>query len=118
MAPADPRDTGTGARDASTAPHGTSTAAHDTGAAARDTRRATRADVGIAAITALVAIGLMLALPPLDAADPDGTGTVYPTPGGVVWNLLALGLLAQSAVLLAARRAPRTTLVVVAAIPV
>jgi len=111
MAPADPRDTSTAARD-------TGTATSDTGTAARDTRRATRADVRIAAITALVAIGLMLALPPLDAADPDGTGTVYPTPGGAVWNLLALGLLAQSAVLLAARRAPRTTLVVVAAIPV
>ncbi|PZE69182.1 sensor histidine kinase [Curtobacterium sp. MCLR17_059] len=34
------------------------------------------------------------------------------------WTVLALGLLAQSAALLAARRAPRTVLIVVAALPV
>jgi signal transduction histidine kinase len=102
MAPADPRDAGTATRDAGPA------------------RRDRRADLRIAVGTAAVAIGLMLALPPLDAADPDGssTGAAWPALGGTVWNALALGVLAQSAVLLAARRAPRTTLLVVAAIPV
>lgn len=111
MAPADPRDASATARDASTT-------ARD--ASASTTARDRRADVRIAALTAVVAIGLMLALPPLDAVDPDSTstGTAWPALGGTAWNLLALGVLAQSAVLLAARRVPRTTLVVVAAIPV
>ncbi|WIB76136.1 histidine kinase [Curtobacterium sp. MCPF17_002] len=101
MAPADPRARRTGARDGAR-----------TGTGAR------RVDVRIAVVTALVALALALGLPPLDAADPDGTGTVYPALGGAAWNLLALGVLAQSAVLLGARRAPRTTLLVVAAIPI
>ncbi|WFR66351.1 hypothetical protein P9139_15925 [Curtobacterium flaccumfaciens] len=79
-------------------------------------RFARRTDVLVAAGTAVLALGLLLGLPPLDAVDPDGTGTGmrYPAVGGVAWTALAVALLAQAAVLLAARRAPRTTLVVVA----
>ncbi|WP_144712237.1 sensor histidine kinase [Curtobacterium pusillum] len=72
--------------------------------------------------TAVVALGLLVGVPPLDALDPDGTGlgtgTTAPAVGGLPWTILAVALLAQSAVLLAARRAPRATLVVVAALPV
>jgi signal transduction histidine kinase len=79
-----------------------------------------RTDVLVAVGTFVVALGLMLGLPPLDAADPDPTGPVshYPAVAGTAWTILSVGLLAQAAALLAARRAPRTTLVVVAAIPV
>ncbi|WP_420367938.1 sensor histidine kinase [Curtobacterium sp. L1-20] len=102
MAPADPRDA-TGPRDA--------------GATARAHRRS---DIRTAVLTAVVTLGLMLALPPLDAADPDAgsAGAVWPALGGLAWNVLAAGVLAQSVVLLAARRAPRASMVVVAAIPV
>lgn len=84
------------------------------------TTRERRTDVLVALGTAVVAVGLLLGLPPLDAADPDTTGPVshYPAVASTGWTVLALGLLAQSAVLLAARRAPRTVLVVVAALPV
>ncbi|PYY36706.1 sensor histidine kinase [Curtobacterium sp. MCJR17_055] len=84
------------------------------------TARERRTDVLVALGTAVVALGLLLALPPLDAADPDTIGETvsYPAVGSAPWTVLTLGLLAQAAALLAARRAPRTTLVVVAAIPV
>ena len=74
----------------------------------------------VALVTFAVALGLMLALPPLDAADPDPVGPVsrYPDVASAAWTILSLGLAAQSAGLLLARRAPRTTLVVVAAIPI
>ncbi len=84
------------------------------------TARERRTDVLVALGTFVVGLGLMLGLPPLDAADPDPSGPVshYPAVAGTAWTVLSIGLLAQSAVLLAARRAPRATLVVVAAIPV
>ncbi|PZE90439.1 sensor histidine kinase [Curtobacterium sp. MCBD17_008] len=84
------------------------------------TARERRTDVLVALGTAVVALGLLLALPPLDAADPDTVGETvsYPAVGSAPWTVLTLGLLAQAAALLAARRAPRATLVVVAGIPV
>jgi signal transduction histidine kinase len=74
----------------------------------------------VALATFVVALGLMLALPPLDVADPDPMGPIshYPAVASTAWTILSLGLAAQSAALLLARRAPRTMLVVVAAIPV
>lgn len=79
--------------------------------------RERRTDVLVAVGTAVVGVGLLVGLPPLDAADPTTrVVTPYPAVGGPAWTLLAVTLLAQSAVLLAARRAPRTTLVVVAAL--
>jgi len=88
--------------------------------------RTRRADVLVAVGTAVLGVGLLLGLPPLDAADPDtiaagtgtGTGTAFPAVGGPAWTLLAVTLLVQSAVLLAARRVPRTVLLVVSALPV
>ncbi|MBT1544294.1 sensor histidine kinase [Curtobacterium aurantiacum] len=83
-------------------------------------QRARRVDVFVALGTAVVALGLLLGLPPLDAAEPDGAALALraPAPFTAAWSVLALGLLAQSAALLAARRAPRGVLVVVAALPV
>jgi signal transduction histidine kinase len=82
-----------------------------------DARRQ-RTDVLVALFTAIVSIGLVLGLPPLDTADLDGPGTgstvIYPAVASAPWTILAITLLAQSAVLIAARRAPRTTLVVIA----
>ncbi|MBM7476539.1 sensor histidine kinase [Curtobacterium herbarum] len=74
----------------------------------------------VALVTFAVALALMLALPPLDAADPDPVGPVsrYPAVASAAWTILSLGLAAQSAGLLLARRAPRTMLVVAAAIPI
>jgi signal transduction histidine kinase len=103
MAPAEPRSAPTSA----SAP-----------APARAGRRRT---VGIVALgTFVVALGLMLALPPLDAADPDTVGPAahYPAVASTAWTVLSLGLAAQSAALLLARRAPQTMLVTAAAIPV
>ncbi|WIE65399.1 histidine kinase [Curtobacterium sp. MCLR17_036] len=87
---------------------------------ASDARRARRVDLFVALGTAVVALGLLLGLPPLDASEPDTAGLALraAAPFTVPWAVLALGLLAQSAALLAVRRAARTTLVVVAAIPV
>ncbi|MBT1632236.1 sensor histidine kinase [Curtobacterium flaccumfaciens] len=83
-------------------------------------RRARRVDVFVALGTAVVALGLLLGLPPLDALEPDGAALALraPAPFTLAWSVLAIGLLAQSAALLAARRAPRTVLIVVAALPV
>ncbi|WP_083404448.1 sensor histidine kinase [Curtobacterium sp. MCBA15_005] len=83
-------------------------------------QRARRVDVFVALGTAVVALGLLLGLPPLDALEPDGAALALraPAPFTLAWSVLALGLLAQSAALLAARRAPRTVLIVVAALPV
>lgn len=83
-------------------------------------RRLRRTDVLVAAATAVVSFALVLGLPPLDAADTDRFGARLDAPavGSVDWVLLVLALLAQSAVLLAARRAPRASLVAVAAVPV
>ncbi|SDQ85949.1 Signal transduction histidine kinase [Curtobacterium sp. UNCCL20] len=120
MAPADARDR-RGPRDRG---------ARDPGPRDRSGPRDRRTDVLVAVGTAVVALGLLLGLPPLDAADPDGagvsselaatlgSGATYPAVGGTAWIVLAVGLLAQSAAVLAARRAPRTTLLVVAAVPV
>ncbi|WP_144763206.1 sensor histidine kinase [Curtobacterium sp. 9128] len=80
--------------------------------------RARRTDVLVAVLTAVVAIGLQLGLPPLDRADPDGTGMRYPDVVSVSWTVLALGMTVQSAALLAARRAPRVTLLVTAVLPI
>ncbi|TCU44619.1 histidine kinase [Curtobacterium sp. PhB146] len=79
-----------------------------------------RVDVLIAVGTAVVALGLLLGLPPLDALEPDGPALAMrvPAPLTAAWTVLALGLLVQSAALLAARRAPRTVLVAVSALPV
>ncbi|WIE83836.1 histidine kinase [Curtobacterium sp. MCPF17_021] len=87
---------------------------------AQPEQRARRVDVVVALGTAVVALGLLLGLPPLDALEPDGPALAMrvPAPFTLAWTVLALGLLAQSAALLAARRAPRTVLVVVAALPV
>ncbi|MGN7189797.1 MULTISPECIES: sensor histidine kinase [unclassified Curtobacterium] len=84
-----------------------------------DPRAGRRTDVLVAALTAVVSLGLLLGLPPLDAADPDTLGAPVTAPpvGSVPWTVFALVLLAQSAVLLAARRAPRTVLLLVAALP-
>jgi signal transduction histidine kinase len=79
--------------------------------------RARRTDVLIAVGTAALAIGLQFGLPPLDRADPDGTGYRYPDVLSWPWIVLAVGMLVQSAVLLRARRAPRTTLLVTAVLP-
>ncbi|MCE0458953.1 sensor histidine kinase [Curtobacterium flaccumfaciens] len=83
-------------------------------------RRARRVDVVVALGTAVVALGLLLGLPPLDALEPDGAALALraPAPFTLAWSVLAIGLVAQSAALLAARRAPRTVLIVVAALPV
>lgn len=82
--------------------------------------RARRVDVFVALGTAVVALGLLLGLPPLDSLEPDGPALAMrvPAPFTLAWSVLALGLLAQSAALLAARRAPRTVLIAVAALPV
>ncbi|MBO9042237.1 sensor histidine kinase [Curtobacterium flaccumfaciens] len=82
--------------------------------------RARRVDVVVALGTAVVALGLLLGLPPLDALEPDGPALAMrvPAPFTLAWSVLALGLIAQSAALLAARRAPRTVLIVIAALPV
>lgn len=83
-------------------------------------QRARRVDVFVALGTAVVALGMLLGLPPLDALEPDGAALALraPAPLTLAWSVLALGLLAQSAALVAARRAPRTVLIVVAALPV
>lgn len=83
-------------------------------------QRARRVDVFVALGTAVVALGLLLGLPPLDSLEPDGPALALGVPAvfSGAWTVLALGLLAQSAALLAARRAPRTVLIVVAALPV
>ncbi|MCS5509728.1 histidine kinase [Curtobacterium flaccumfaciens pv. flaccumfaciens] len=83
-------------------------------------QRARRVDVFVALGTAVVALGLLLGLPPLDALEPDGAALALraPAPFTLAWSVLALGLVVQSAALVAARRAPRTVLIVVAALPV
>ena len=84
------------------------------------TARQRRVDVLIALGTAVVGLGLLLGLPPLDAADPDVIvkAGAYPVVASGPWLVLALALLVQSAVLLVARRAPRAVLVAVSAVPV
>lgn len=83
-------------------------------------RRQRRTDVLVAVATAVVSLGLFLALPYLDAVDPDSFSPPVTTPGvgSSDWAVTALGLLLQSAALLAARRTPRAVLLVVAAAPV
>ncbi|MFJ7287431.1 sensor histidine kinase [Curtobacterium sp. NPDC098951] len=86
-------------------------------------RRGRGTDLLVAAGTAVVTLGLLLGLPPLDALDPDtagasGTGTGFPDVGGTAWTLLAIALVAQSAVLLGTRRAPRSVLLAVSALPI
>jgi signal transduction histidine kinase len=80
-------------------------------------------DLLVAAGTAVVTLGLLLGLPPLDAMDPDTAGTMgagpgFPDVGGTAWTLLAITLVAQSALLLGARRAPRSVLLAVAVLPI
>lgn len=80
-------------------------------------------DLLVAAATAVVTLGLLLGLPPLDAMDPDTTDTMgagpgFPEVGGSAWALLAITLVAQSALLLGARRAPRSVLLAVGALPI
>lgn len=79
-----------------------------------------RVDVFVALGTAVVAIGLLLGLPPLDGLESDGAALAMrvPAPFTAAWTVLALGLLAQSAALLAARRAPRAVFVAVSVLPV
>ncbi len=83
-------------------------------------RRTRRTDVLVAVATAVVSLGLFLGLPYLEALDPDGFGVPITTPavGDPAWVVMASGFLVQSAALLAARRAPRAVLPVVAAVPV
>ncbi|PZF13050.1 sensor histidine kinase [Curtobacterium sp. MCLR17_034] len=87
---------------------------------AQPEQRARRVDVVVALGTAVVALGLLLGLPPLDTLELDGPALAMRVPAvfTLAWSILALGLLAQSAALLSARRAPRTVLIVVAALPV
>ncbi|MGN8048499.1 sensor histidine kinase [Curtobacterium sp. 22159] len=82
--------------------------------------RARRTDALVAVGSAVLAIGLLLGVPAADAADPSTipSGAPDPAVGSVPWTLLVVTLLVQSAVLLVARRAPRTVLLVVAALPV
>ncbi|MDR6171898.1 histidine kinase [Curtobacterium sp. SORGH_AS_0776] len=87
------------------------------------TRRRRWTDLLVAAGTAVVTLGLLLGLPPLDAMDPDTAGTMgagpgFPDVGGTAWTLLAITLVAQSALLLGARRAPRSVLLAVGALPI
>lgn len=87
------------------------------------TRRRRWTDLLVAAGTAVVTLGLLLGLPPLDALDPDTAGTMgagpgFPDVGGTAWTLLAITLVAQSALLLGARRAPRSVLLAVGALPI
>ncbi|MCC8907703.1 sensor histidine kinase [Curtobacterium sp. GD1] len=87
------------------------------------TRRRRWTDLLVAAGTAVVTLGLLLGLPPLDAMDPDTTDTMgagpgFPDVGGTAWTLLAVTLVAQSALLLGARRAPRSVLLAVGALPI
>ncbi|OII24442.1 sensor histidine kinase [Curtobacterium sp. MCBA15_013] len=87
------------------------------------TRRRRWTDLLVAAGTAVVTLGLLLGLPPLDAMDPDTTDTMgagpgFPEVGGSAWTLLAITLVAQSALLLGARRAPRSVLLAVSALPI
>ncbi|AOX64554.1 hypothetical protein BJK06_00870 [Curtobacterium sp. BH-2-1-1] len=87
------------------------------------TRRRRWTDLLVAAGTAVVTLGLLLGLPPLDAMDPDTTDTMgagpgFPDVGGTAWTLLAITLVAQSALLLGARRAPRAVLLAVGALPI
>ncbi|MFJ3319704.1 sensor histidine kinase [Curtobacterium sp. NPDC086286] len=87
------------------------------------TRRRRWTDLLVAAGTAVVTLGLLLGLPPLDAMDPDTTDTMgagpgFPDVGGTAWTLLAITLVAQSALLLGARRAPRSVLLAVGALPI
>ncbi|MFJ5144978.1 sensor histidine kinase [Curtobacterium sp. NPDC088465] len=83
-------------------------------------RRLRRADVLVAVATAVVSLALLLGLPYLDTVDPDTIGHPLSAPevGSADWTAVALGLLVQSAVLLAARRLPRAVLLAVAAVPV
>ncbi|MDP4332727.1 histidine kinase [Curtobacterium sp. A7_M15] len=92
-------------------------------ARAMPTIRERRTDLLVAAGTAVIALGLLLGLPPLDALDSDtagaaGTGPAFPAVGGRAWTLLAVTLLVQSALLLGARRAPRPVLLAVGALPI
>lgn len=87
------------------------------------TRRRRWTDLLVAAATAVVTLGLLLGLPPIDAMDPDttdrmGAGPGFPDVGGTAWTLLAIALVAQSALLLGARRAPRSVLLAVSALPI
>ncbi|MCT9622040.1 sensor histidine kinase [Curtobacterium sp. C2H10] len=87
------------------------------------TRRRRWTDLLVAAGAAVVTLGLLLGLPPLDAMDPDTTDTMgagpgFPDVGGTAWTLLAITLVAQSALLLGARRAPRSVLLAVGALPI
>jgi len=87
------------------------------------TRRRRWTDLLVATGTAVVTLGLLLGLPPLDAMDPDTTDTMgagpgFPDVGGSAWTLLAITLVAQSALLLGARRAPRSVLLAVGALPI
>lgn len=87
---------------------------------ASDRRAATRArrtDVLVAVGTVVVSLGLLVGVPVSDALERADT-TQYPAVGGLPWSLLLATLVVQSAVLLGARRAPRVTLVVIAALPV
>jgi len=81
-----------------------------------------RRDVVVAAVTALVSIGLLLSLPAIDAADPDGSSLGVPPlgtgAGSGGWWLLLVVLLVQSAALLPVRRLPGSVLVATAALAV
>jgi signal transduction histidine kinase len=81
-----------------------------------------RRDVIVAAVTALVSIGLFLSLPAIDAADPDGSSLGVPPlgtgAGSGGWWLLLVVLLVQSAALVPVRRWPGSVLVATAVLAV
>lgn len=81
-----------------------------------------RRDVIVAAVTALVSIGLLLSLPAIDAADPDGSSLGVPPlgtgAGSGGWWLLLVVLLVQSAALVPVRRWPGSVLVATAVLAV
>ncbi|MCJ1715603.1 sensor histidine kinase [Microbacterium sp. M1A1_1b] len=77
-----------------------------------------RRDVVVATLTAIVGVGLLLSLPAIDAADPDGASLGVPAlgrdQGTGGWWLLLVVLLAQSAALVPVRRMPGSVLVATA----
>lgn len=78
-----------------------------------------RTDLVVGAATAVASLGLLSALPALDAADIQDVGTVsLADPASPAWWVAVAVLLAQGVALVAARRAPRAVLVVVAALAV
>lgn len=76
-----------------------------------------RADLVAAAVTGVLAVAALLALPVLAAADP-AEPLDAPPPGTAGWWLVLLGLVVQAGAVAWARATPRVALLAVAAVPV